>query len=261
MIRNLIITYGGKILFALAVLIIGLFIIKKIVAFMSSRLKKSNADEALVLFLEPLVKIILQILLIITVASMVGVEVATFVGVIAAASFAVGLALQGSLANFAGGVLILILKPFEIGDYIEAAGYAGTVTEIQVFYTILHTPDNKKVIIPNANLSNNSAVNYTANDTRRIDFKFDVSYEDDIQKVRETLKKMAAEHSLIFKDPEPEVYLGEYGSSSIVIYLRVWCKTEDYWPIYFNMLEKTKTKFDEEKISIPYPQLDVHFDK
>jgi len=158
-----------------------------------------------------------------SIASMLGGEMTSFIAVLGAATLAVGFALQGSLANFAGGVLILLLKPFKVGDYIEAAGFGGTVKEIQIFYSILDTPDNKRIIIPNANLSNSSTINYSVNPNRRIDF-----------------------------------VLGEHGDNALIVYFRVWCKMEDYWSLYWETLEKIKAEFDKEGINIPYPQLDVH---
>ena len=258
LLNTLILAYAGRIVTAGIGLFIGLMLIKKLSSFVIKRLEKSRTEASLNAFLVSLIRIALQIILIVTVASMLGLEITTLIALLTSVAFAVGLALQGSLANFAGGVLILILKPFKVGDYIEAAGHAGTVKEIQLFYTILHTPDNKKIIIPNASLSNNSAVNFTANDTRRVDFKFGVGYGDDIQKVKDVLGKIAAEHELIFKEPAPQIVLGEHGDSAIVFFFRVWCKTEDYWNIYFDLLEKVKLKFDEAGINIPYPQLDVH---
>ena len=257
-VQRVIVPFAWQILIALVVLIVGLKIIKKIASVISNRLSQSNIDASLSAFLTSVVRVLLQIALIITVASMLGVEVTTFVALIASIGFAIGLALQGSLANFAGGVLILTLKPFQVGDYIEAAGFAGTVHEIQVFYTVLNTPDNRKIVIPNGNLSNNSAVNYSAYDTRRINFQFGVGYNDDIHKVKDTLQTLAAEHELILDDPPPQVVLGEHGDSALMFYLRVWCKSEDYWVIYFDMMEKVKIAFDQEGINIPYPQLDVH---
>ncbi len=257
--RNLILAYAGRIVLAGVVLLVGWYLIKQLVVYVQKRLEKSSLDASLNAFLTSLIKAALLIILIITVASMVGLEVTSLIAVLAAASFAVGLALQGSLANFAGGVLLLLLKPFRVGDYIEAVGYAGTVQEIQIFYTVLHSPDNKKIIIPNANLSNNSTVNYTANETRRIDFKFGVGYGDDLQKVKEVLLGLAQEHPLIFSDPPPQVVLGEHGDSAIIFLFRVWCKTADYWSIYFELQEKVKLRFDEAGINIPYPQVDVHF--
>nr|WP_241422425.1 mechanosensitive ion channel domain-containing protein [Candidatus Contubernalis alkalaceticus] len=224
----------------------------------TGKLEKANIDPSLQPFLVSVSKTVLQILLVISVASMLGAEMTSFIAVLGAASFAVGLALQGNLANFAGGVLILLLKPFKVGDYIEAVGYSGTVKEIQIFYTILDTPDNKRIIIPNSNLSNNGTTNYSINPTRRVDFTFGVGYQNDISKVRSILQKIAEEHPMVFDDPPPQIVLGEHGDSAIVIYFRVWCNKEDYWTIYFEVLEKAKLEFDREGINIPYPQMDVH---
>jgi len=257
--RSLILAYAGRIIMAGLVLLVGWYLIKQLVAYVQKRLEKSSLEASLNAFLTSLIKAALLIILIITVASMLGLEVTSLIAVLAAATFAIGLALQGSLANFAGGVLLLLLKPFRVGDYIEAAGYAGTVQEIQIFYTVLHSPDNKKIVIPNANLSNNSTVNYTANEIRRIDFKFGVGYGDDLQKVKEVLLGLAQEHPLIFSDPPPQVVLGEHGDSAIIFLFRVWCKTGDYWSIYFELQEKVKLRFDEVGINIPYPQMDLHF--
>ncbi|RQD70504.1 MAG: mechanosensitive ion channel family protein [Tindallia sp. MSAO_Bac2] len=255
---EMIYAYAGRVLLSIVFLVVGLSVIKKISSITAERMDKSNLDQSLKSFLVPMIRIILQILLVITIASMLGAEMTSFVAVLGAMSFAIGLALQGSLANFAGGVLILILKPFKVGDYIEAAGYAGTVKDIQVFYTILNTPDNRKIIIPNANLSNSSAVNYSSYDTRRVDFKFGVGYGDDIQKVKQVLQKIADEHPLVMKEPAPMIVLGEHGDNAIVFYFRVWCQAQDYWTIYFEMMENVKETFDREGINIPYPQVDVH---
>ncbi len=257
-INEMIVPFFSQALLALIVLLVGWKIITKLSRVIASRLEKSKIEPSLSSFLTSVTKVILQVVLLITVASMVGVEVTTFVALIASLGFAIGLALQGSLANFAGGVLILTLKPFKVGDYIEAAGYAGTVSEIQVFYTILNTPDNKKVIIPNANLSNASAVNYSAYDTRRIDFQFGVGYDDDIDKVRGVLQRLAQENELIFDDPPPQIVVAEHGDSAVVFYMRVWCNSGDYWTIYFDMMEQVKKAFDEADINIPYPQMDMH---
>ncbi|WP_353894112.1 mechanosensitive ion channel domain-containing protein [Proteinivorax hydrogeniformans] len=256
-----ILSYGGKLLLAVLFLAIGLTLIKRLSQFIASSIDKSDIDPSLKSFLIPLIKTILHILLLISIASMVGVEMTSFIAFISAIGFAIGLALQGSLSNFAGGVLILALKPFKVGDYIEANGYSGTVKDIQVFYTILTTPDNKKVIIPNANLSNSSAINYSAYDTRRIDFKFGVGYNDDTRKVKQVLHNIALEHPLILKEPEPMIVLGEHGDSSVVFYFRVWCESENYWTLYFELMETVKERFDKEGINIPYPQMDVHIQK
>ena len=250
--------FASSILLALIFLFLGLKVINVLVNQADSKMKKANIEESLQNFLASLIRAVLLILLIISIASMLGVEVASFVAVIAAAGFAIGLALQGSLANFAGGVLILILKPFKIGDYIEGAGYAGTVKEIQIFHTILNTPDNRIVIIPNAILSNNGIINYSTSPTRRVDFTFGVGYEDDIKLVKDVLRSIAESDERVFADPPPQIVLGEHGDSAVIFYYRVWCKKEDYWTIYFDTLEKVIVEFDKEGISIPYPQSDVH---
>jgi len=255
---SLIIAYGGKIILSMIFFLIGRFAIKKIVAITAKIFDRQDVDKSLNRFLLSLIKISLQVLLVITIASMLGAEMTSFIAIIGSAGLAVGLALQGSLSNFAGGVLILLLKPFKIGDYIEAAGHAGTVEEIQIFYTILKTPDNKNIIIPNSNLSNSSTVNYSVNSTRRVDFKFGVGYEADIFKVKEILNKIAEEHSLVLKDPVHQVALSEHGDSSVNFILRVWCNSVDYWTIYFDIMEKVKIEFDKKGVNIPYPQMDVH---
>ena len=254
----LITVYAWKIIVGAIVLIIGLSVIKWIVKLISKRFEKSKVDTSLRSFLLSIIKITLQVVLVITVASMIGFQTTSFVAILGSAGLAVGLALQGSLSNFAGGVLILLLKPFKIGDYIEGAGHSGTVEDIQVFYTILKSPDNKKITIPNSELSNSSTVNYSANPTRRVDFVFGVGYEDDIFKVKDVLKRLVDANDLILKDPEPMIVLGEHGGSSVNFFVRVWCKNEDYFKIYFDLLEKVKLEFDKEGINIPYPQMDVH---
>ncbi|SFI08893.1 small conductance mechanosensitive channel [Tindallia magadiensis] len=257
-VTEMVYAYAGKVLLAILFLVVGLTVVKKISILIAEQMDKSKMDQSLKSFLVPLVRILLQVMLVISIASMLGAEMTSFVAVLGAMSFAIGLALQGSLANFAGGVLILILKPFKVGDYIEAAGHAGTVKDIQVFYTILNTPDNRKIIVPNANLSNSSAVNYSAYATRRVDFKFGVGYGADIRQVKQVLQRIADEHPLVMKDPAPMIVLGEHGDSAIVFYFRVWCQAEDYWTIYFEMMERVKEAFDKEGINIPYPQMDVH---
>jgi small conductance mechanosensitive channel len=182
----------------------------------------------------------------------------SFIAVLGSAGLAVGLALQGSLSNFAGGVLILVLKPYKVGDYIEAAGYAGTVQEIQMFYTILQSPDNKKIIVPNSNMSNSGTVNFSANATRRVDLVFGVGYDDDVEKVKSILWDVANEDPLVLDDPAPLIVLGQHDASSINFFYRVWCNASDYWAVYFSTMEKVKLAFDKHQVGIPYPQMDVH---
>ena len=260
-IYDAVIRYGTQLLLAALVLLIGLRIIGMIVRAASRKMAKAEMDSSLQPFMKSLLRITLQILLLISVASMIGIEMTSFIAVIGAMAFAVGLALQGSLANFAGGVLILLLKPFKVGDYIQAAGHAGTVKEVQIFYTLLDTPDNTRVVVPNALLSNSSAINYSKNPIRRLDLTFDVGYESDIDRVRSILLDLANRHELIFEDPPPQVLLGEHGDNAIVFYLRMWCNAGDYWPLYFEFLETVKKAFDEAGINIPYPQRDVHLVK
>ncbi len=261
MVYNALISYGTQLLLALVVLLVGLKIIGMIVRAASRRMVRVEMDPSLQPFIASLLRVILQILLVISVASMIGIEMTSFIAVIGALAFAVGLALQGSLANFAGGVLILLLKPFKVGDYIQAAGHAGTVKEIQIFYTFLDTPDNTRIVVPNGLLSNSSAVNYSKNPIRRLDLTFDVGYESDIDRVRSILLDLANRHDLVFEDPPPQVLLGEHGDNAIVFYLRVWCNAGNYWPLYFEFLETVKKAFDEAGINIPYPQRDVHLIK
>ncbi len=256
---DLIVSAGARLLSAVAVLVIGFPVIGWITRVFQGRLESADIDESLLGFLTSMARIMLQILLVISAISLLGVEMTSFIAVLGAASFAVGLALQGSLANFAGGVLLMLFKPFQTGDYIEVAGHAGTVHEVQVFQTILNTPDNRRVIIPNGQVSNSATVNYSANPTRRLDLRFGVGYDDDIDEVRTILAKMAVEHELILDEPAPQVLLAEHGDSAVVFALRAWCAGGDIWSIQWDLLEKAKREFDRAGINIPYPQMDVHF--
>ncbi|MEG1255337.1 mechanosensitive ion channel domain-containing protein [Clostridium sp.] len=251
-------TNGIKLIVGLIALWIGWKLISKVVEIMNAFLEKKNVDLTLRTFLDGFVSIALKILLVIVIMTSVGIETSGFAALIASAGLAVGLALQGSLSNFAGGVIILLIRPFNVGDFIEGAGQAGTVEKIGIFYTYLLTPDNKQILVPNGNLSNNSVVNYSSKETRRVDLKFSIAYEEDVIQVKKILQGIIATETLILQDPAPFIALSEHANSSINFVVRVWCKTGDYWTIYFNLLEKVKVKFDEEKISIPYPQMDVH---
>lgn len=258
---NLVVKYGGKLLLALLVLIIGLIVIKWMTKGLVKIMKRTNLDDTLIPFLRSIFNIILKILLIISVMGMVGIEMTSFIAILGAAGLAVGLALQGTLQNFAGGVMILIFKPFKVGDFIEAQGFAGSVKEIQIFNTILTTPDNSIVIIPNSPLSTNAMKNITRLETRRIDFSFGIGYEDDIDKAKDLLLKLANNNDLVLKDPEPMVAVEALADSSVNLKQRVWVNTSDYWDLYFWMTETVKKEFDKAGISIPYPQMDVHVDK
>ena len=253
--------YGPKLLLAIVTLIIGLWIIKLFVRTFGKGMERSKTDASLQRFLLNLVRILLKVMLVISVASMVGIQMTSFIAILGAAGLAVGLALQGSLANFAGGVLILLFKPFKIGDFVDAAGHTGTVKEIQIFNTILKTPDNKTVIIPNGALSNNSITNFSTEPIRRVDMTFGIGYSDDIKKAKETLEAILKSDNRVFSDPAPTVAVSELGDSSVNFAVRPWCNSADYWGVYCDIHEKVKLEFDKEEVSIPFPQQDVHFYK
>ncbi len=256
---NLITLYGPKVLLAIVTLLIGLWIIKIIVRVMNRGLIRAKVEPSLQKFLANFTSILLKILLLISVASMIGIATTSFVAILGAAGLAVGFALQGSLANFAGGVMILLFKPFKVGDYVEAQGYSGTVNEIQVFYTVLKTPDNKTIILPNGALSNGNITNYSTEPTRRVDLQFGISYGDDIQKAKSVLQEIVSADNRVLQEPAPQIVLAELADSSVNFKARVWCNSADFWGIYFDMQEKVKMAFDRQGISIPFPQRDVHF--
>jgi len=252
----MVLSYAPKLLLALVTLLAGLWVIRRFVRFLDAKL--GEKDPTLSKFLCGLLSILLKVLLLISVASMVGISTTSFIAVLGAAGLAVGLALQGSLSNFAGGVLILVFKPFRVGDLIEAQGFIGTVIEIQILYTIINTADNRRVTIPNAHLSNNSVTNYSAYPTRRIEMNFGIGYGDDIQKAKAVICALLDEDERVLREPEPLVVVGSLGESAVNITVRAWGSAADIWPIYWSMQEKVKERFDAEGISIPFPQRDVH---
>lgn len=255
---DLAVQYGPTLILAIIVLILGLWIIKLFTKGINKAMERSNLEVSLRKFLSSLFGILLKVLLLISVASMIGIATTSFVAIIGAAGLAVGLALQGGLANFAGGVIILIFKPFKVGDFLEAQGYMGTVHEITIFTTILKTPDNKTVIIPNGALSNGSMVNFSTEPIRRVDMVFGIGYGDSIEKAKQVLNKLADSDERILKDPAPQIVVGELGDNSVNFNVRVWCDSANYWGVYFDTHEKVKLTFDEAGISIPFPQRDVH---
>ena len=255
---KMLMNYGPQLILAIVTLLIGLWVIKIIVKIANRAMEKSETDVSLRSFLCSLISIGLKILLFITVISMVGVQMTSFIAILGAAGLAVGLALQGSLANFAGGVLILFFKPFKVGDYIDAQGFSGSVKEIQILHTILKTPDNKTIIMPNGSLSNSTVTNFTTESTRRVDIVYGIGYEDDILKAKEIIQNVINADDRILKDPAPMVVTSELADSSVNITTRVWTKTSDYWGVNFDMIEKVKLEFDKNGISIPFPQRDVH---
>ena len=249
---------GTKLILGLLILVIGWKLIKKVITSLNNFLEKKGFDSTLHSFLDALLNVVLKTLLILTVLNFMGIGMAWFTALIASAGFTIGLALQGSLSNFSGGVILLLMRPFKVGDYIETSGHSCTVENIKIFYTHLVTPDNKEIMIPNGTIANNSMINYTNKDTRRVDLTFGVGYEDDILHVKQTLFKIIESNDKILNHPEPFVSICEHGPSSLNFVVRVWTKTEDYWNVYFYLLEEAKIKFDEEKINIPYPQMDIH---
>ncbi len=257
-ILELVMLYAPRLATAILTLVIGLWVIRILSRYVEKALEKGKVDVSLQRFLISLVSIGLKLLLLISVASMVGIATTSFVAILGAAGLAVGLALQGSLANFAGGVLILLLKPFKVGDVIQAQGFTGRVDAIQIFNTILKTPDNKTIIIPNGALSNGNILNFSMEKKRRVDFTFGIGYDDDLRKAKAILQQIVDADERIHKDPPPQIVVAELADSSVNIAVRVWCNAEDYWAIYFDTIEKVKLTFDEEGISIPYPQHDVH---
>ena len=249
---------GIKLIVGLILISIGLKLIKKVVKHFIIFLEKRDVDITLRRFLQSLISGILKVVLFIVILGYWDVELTGLAALVASGGVAIGLALQGSLSNFAGGFIILLLRPFKVGDYIEAATYGGTVEEIGLFYTQLATIDNKLILIPNGALSNGSLINYSAKETRRVDLTFSVGYENNLLHVKNVLTDMINKHPLILKEPAPFVGVSAHGPSSIDFVVRVWCKSEDYWTIHFDLLEKVKLRFDEENISIPYPQMDLH---
>ncbi len=254
--------YGLKLLTALLILVIGLWVIKRITNMVGKSFQKQDIDPSLQPFLLSMISVILKVLLGISVLSTLGIEMTSFVAILGAAGLAVGMALSGTLQNFAGGVMILIFKPFKVGDVIEAQGYTGSVKAIQIFVTIMTTPDNKTIILPNGQLSNSAMVNYSTEPKRRVDMVFGIGYTDDIDKARGVISSLIAADNRIINEPAaPAILVGELADSSVNFKVRVWCNAADYWGIYFDMHENVKKSFDKEGVSIPFPQMDVHLNK
>lgn len=252
-IQSLLVEYTPKVLTALAILIIGSFIIKLITKGVKKVMNKQNTDVTLQNFLTDLLNWTLKVLLFVTVISQLGVATTSFAAIIGAAGLAVGLALQGSLSNFAGGAIIMIFKPFKIGDLIEAQGVTGVVKEIQIFTTHINTPGNKLAIIPNGTLSNGNIINYTAEDKLRVDLTFGVSYDADIKQSKEILMNVLTSNPKVLKDPAPSVNVSELADSSVNFAVRPWTNTADYWDVYFETTENVKLALDKAGIEIPYP--------
>jgi small conductance mechanosensitive channel len=251
-------THGLNILVALLVFVVGKKIAKTIANLTEKLLHKSEVEETLTIFLRTVVYYSLVTAVVIAALGQTGINITSFLAVLGAAGLAVGLALKDSLSNFAAGVLLILFKIFKKGDYITAGGESGKVSAIKIFYTILTTPDNKEITVPNSSVLGGSIVNVTANATRRVDLVMGIGYDDDLLKAKELLTKIVTEDPRVLKDPAPTIEVSELGDSSVNFVVRPWCKTEDYWGVYFALTEKVKIIFDQEGISIPYPQTDVH---
>jgi len=249
--------YSGKLTLALITLLVGWWLISKVTGSIGRLLNMRQVDRALSSFIGSLVSIVLKVLLLISVASMIGVETTSFIAMIGAAGLAIGLALQGSLANFAGGVLIMLFRPFRAGDWIEAQGVSGSVDSIQIFHTTLKTADNKVVIVPNGSLSNGHITNYSRESTRRVDINLGIDYSSDIKQAREVLLDIAKDPR-VRQDPAPVVFVTGLGDSAINLSLRIWVATPDFWPVTFAFTEQAKERLSEAGIGIPFPQRVVH---
>ncbi len=255
---DLAIKYGMKGLSGVLTLIIGLYIIKKLTKLLHKTLNLKKIDPTLQPFLEGIFSILLKVALIISILGMIGVKTTSFVAILGAAGLAIGMALQGSLSNFAGGVLILIFKPFKVGDTLQAQGHTGKISEVGIFCTYMKTPDNKTIILPNGPLAGGSMINFSTEATRRVDWVFGIGYGDDLKKAQSLLLNLLNNDERVLKDPLPFARVGELADSSVNFTVRAWVNSADYWDVYFDIIENVKLSFDKEGISIPFPQRDVH---
>ena len=251
-------SFGISFFIALCILIIGRQAIKIIIKIISSALERSNTEDTVRIFVTNLLNTLLMILVFIAAINQLGIQTTSIIAVLGAAGLAIGLALQGSLSNFAAGILIVIYRPYKVGDYIQADNHLGTVDDIQIFSTVLRTPDNKIVVVPNGSIMNGSIVNFSHQKERRIDIVIGCSYDDDIDKVKEVLADVLSKDERILKEPKPRIALSELADSSVNFIVRPWVKNAEYLDVLYSLLEEIKKRFDQEGISIPYPQSDVH---
>jgi len=254
-------TYGLNLIFAIVIFIVGKWLANKLTAFFKHLMTKAKIDKTLVEFSESIIYFSLLLMVVIASLNQLGVDTTSFVAVFGAATLAIGLALQGSFANIGAAVLIILFRPFKVGDVIEAAGVTGEVTDINLFSTIITPVDKRMVIVPNSSIIGGNITNFSNRDTRRVDHVFGIGYDDDLKLAKETLIEIVNSDSRILKEPAPFVAVGELADSSVNFVVRAWTSTDDYWDVHFDMLEKVKLTFDEKGISIPYPQMDVHMDK
>lgn len=256
-----VVTLGKNIVVALVIFYVGRFAISIVVRGLRKLMQKREVDKTLETFVCNLVRVALLVVVVITAISALGIETTSFIAIFGAAGLAVGLALQGSLSNFAAGVLIVLFRPYRVGNFVEAAGVSGTIEQVQILTTILVTPDNKQIIVPNSQIMNSIITNYSAKDTRRVDMVVGVSYSDDLDKVRKTLEALVAADERIIADPACKIAVSQLADSSVNFIVRPWVKAADYWGVTFDLTEAIKKRFDQEGISIPFPQQDVHLHK
>ncbi|NNF66745.1 MAG: mechanosensitive ion channel [Gammaproteobacteria bacterium] len=256
--KTVAIGWAPSIIAALAIFIVGLIVTKILTSIIRRTLEKLKVDELLVRFLTKLARVILLLVVILAAVAKLGVQTTSFIAILGAAGLAIGLALQDSLSNFAAGIMVVLFRPYKVGDYVEAGGTAGVVVEVQIFTTVLNTPDNKRVIVPNGQIVQGTITNFSAHSTRRADFVFGVGYDDDLKKVRSVLEDVIKACSTVNDEPAPQIFVTELADSSVNFGVRVWCNTPDYWKTVWHLNETVKLRFDEEGISIPFPQRDVH---
>ena len=257
-VQDIVAVWGLKVIAAIAIFIIGRWVAKGVRAGVRRMMKKTDVDPIVIGFVSSITYIALLAFVIIAALGQLGIQTTSFIAILGAAGLAVGLALQGSLANFAAGFLMIIFRPFKVGDFIEGAGVAGVVDMIQIFTTTLKTGDNKTIIIPNAKLSGDNIINYSAQTKRRVDMTVGVAYDADLSRVRDVLKDIISKESRVHSDPEPLIAVAELADNSVNFVVRVWTDTGDYWGVKFAMTETIKNRFDEAGIGIPFPQRDIH---
>jgi small conductance mechanosensitive channel len=261
LVSTYVIPWGINIVFAIAIFIVGRIISKAIVKLLKRILQKTEMDKILINFISSIVNSALLLFIIIAALDQLGVDTTSLIALLGAAGLAIGLALQNSLQNFASGVMLIIFRPFKTGDFVDAGGTSGVVESITIFNTVMRTGDNCEVIVPNGAIYNGNIVNYSTRATRRIDMIFGIGYEDDIKKAKEIMHEIIDNDVRILKEPEPLIAVAELADSSVNFNVRPWVKTADYWSVKFDLTEKIKIAFDENGISIPYPQMDLHIDK
>ena len=250
--------FGLRVLYAVLIIIVGRWVVKLLLKIIKAALEKTTVEETVRIFVANLLNTLLMVIIFIAAINQLGIETTSIIAMLGAAGLAIGLALQGSLANFAAGILIVIFRPYNVGDYIEAGSAAGTVLDIQIFSTVLKTPDNKVVVVPNGTIMDSSIINYTGQATRRVDIVASCGYEDDIDKVKDILKDILNQDERILEEPEPRIAVSELADNSINFIVRPWVNSSDVLSVKYSILEQIKKRFDEEGISIPYPQRDVH---